>query len=110
MITLLGLVFESTEWIYHKPRVDKSILRQKYSEGLIALGDIRGEVNDACRSMTNLQKINILEYIDIFGRENFFLEMTHHGFKNTDSNEENGNHCPTKLKKNGNQCPKIRIK
>ena len=88
---LVKLVSEAhLNGFYYKPRVDKSILR-KYSEGLIALsGDIRGEVNDACRS-DNLESAEnlILEYIDIFGKENFFLEMTHHGFKNTDSNEEN---------------------
>ena len=63
---LVKLVSEAhLNGFYYKPRVDKSILR-KYSEGLIALGDIRGEVNDACRS-DNLESAEnlILEYIDI---------------------------------------------
>ena len=63
---LVKLVSEAhLNGFYYKPRVDKSILR-KYSEGLIALRDIRGEVNDACRS-DNLESAEnlILEYIDI---------------------------------------------
>ncbi|MEC7107909.1 MAG: PHP domain-containing protein, partial [Verrucomicrobiota bacterium] len=73
------------EGMYYKPRIDKSILKP-YSEGLIALsGDLHGEVNAACRE-DNLEEAERLidEYISIFGKDNFFLELTDHGTKNND--------------------------
>tara|TARA_B100000161_G_scaffold247616_1_gene203958 strand:+ start:862 stop:4461 length:3600 start_codon:yes stop_codon:yes gene_type:complete len=73
------------EGMYYKPRIDKSILKS-YSEGLIALsGDLHGEVNAACRE-DNLEEAERLidEYISIFGKDNFFLELTDHGTKNND--------------------------
>ena len=103
---LVKLVSEAhLNGFYYKPRVDKSILR-KYSEGLIALsGDIRGEVNDACRS-DNLESAEnlILEYIDIFGKENFLRNDSSWFLKIPTLMKKNGSQCPTKLKKNGSQC------
>ena len=65
---------------YVKPRIDKRTLR-KYSEGLICLSAcIAGEIpayilNDDIDSA----KMAIDEYISIFGKENFFLEVQNHG-------------------------------
>ena len=64
---------------YVKPRIDKRTLR-KYSEGLICLSAcIAGEIpthilNDDIDSA----KMAIEEYISIFGKENFFLEVQNH--------------------------------
>ena len=57
-----------TEGYYYKPRVDKDLLRQ-YHEGIIALS--------AC--LAGEAKKVALEYQDIFGKGNFFLEMQDHG-------------------------------
>ncbi len=63
---------------YYKPRVDKKTLK-KYSKGLIAASAcLQGEVaRAAMRSLSEARKV-ILEYVDIFGPDNFFLELQHH--------------------------------
>lgn len=63
---------------YYRPRVDKEILA-KHASGLIALsGDIRGEIPQALwnRDFARAEKVS-KEYKDIFGKDNFFLELTH---------------------------------
>ncbi|NLZ63931.1 MAG: DNA polymerase III subunit alpha [Lentisphaerae bacterium] len=64
---------------YYKPRVDKELLR-RYSRGIIALsaclgGEIPSLINAGCH---NDAELALLEYLDIFGRENFFLELQNH--------------------------------
>ncbi len=68
------------EGMYYKPRTDKDLLR-KYSKGLIALsGDMRGEVAEACRNEDVEEACRLaMEYSDIFGPDNFFLEIFDHG-------------------------------
>jgi len=69
-----------TDGFYVKPRIDKNVLR-KYSEGLICLSAcIAGEIPQAILN-NDIQgaKLLVQEYISIFGRENFFLEMQNHG-------------------------------
>ena len=77
---LLKLVTIShLEGFYYKPRIDKEILR-KYSKGLIATsGCLAGEISRAIigGSKDQAQKI-IEEYKDIFGKDNFFIELSHH--------------------------------
>ncbi|WP_147675144.1 DNA polymerase III subunit alpha [Numidum massiliense] len=65
---------------YYKPRVDKQILRQ-YSEGLIALSScLAGEVNHALLNGEVARGRELAEeYRDIFGSDNFFLELQDHG-------------------------------
>ena len=68
------------EGFYYKPRVDDEVLRT-YHEGIIALsaclaGEIprylsRGMYEEACKSAQ--------KYRDIFGSDNFFLELQDHG-------------------------------
>ncbi len=69
-----------TEGFYYRPRVDKEILR-KYHEGLIALSAcVAGEIPRAIlqNNFSHAEKL-IQEYVEIFGRENFFLEIQNHG-------------------------------
>lgn len=67
------------EGYYYKPRVDKELLR-KYSKGLICLSAcIAGEIPQTILR-GNMEKAEELvrEYQDIFGKENFFLEVQNH--------------------------------
>jgi DNA polymerase-3 subunit alpha len=71
-----------TEGFYYKPRVDKEILR-KYSKGIIAMsGCLAGEVA-ASLFKGNDEKAErmALEYRDIFGADNFYLEIMDNGLK-----------------------------
>ena len=69
-----------TEGYYYKPRVDKELLRE-YSEGIICTSAcLQGEVAYYIRKglVEEARKV-ALEYRDIFGDGNFFLEMQDHG-------------------------------
>ncbi len=65
---------------YYKPRVDKETLR-KYNEGLICLSAcLAGEVQRYLqRGMYEEAKKIALEHIEIFGKDNYFLELQDHG-------------------------------
>ncbi|MBI5045469.1 MAG: DNA polymerase III subunit alpha, partial [Candidatus Niyogibacteria bacterium] len=67
------------EGFYYKPRIDKETLRQ-YSKGLIALSAcLSGEIPRALFTKNkNGAKELLREYKEIFGEENFFLELSHH--------------------------------
>lgn len=78
LIKLASLAY--TEGFYSKPRVDKELLR-KYSEGLICLsaclaGEIPSHLLDGNYAAA---KQSAQEYLGIFGRNNFFLEIQNHG-------------------------------
>ena len=67
------------EGFYYKPRIDKTVLRE-HSAGLIALsGCLRGEI---ARSIVGNQydkaKTLLKEYQEIFGAEDFYLEVQYH--------------------------------
>lgn len=65
------------EGFYYKPRLDKELLR-KYHEGLVASSAcFRGEIPWILRKEDNYEKAKkvALEYEEIFGKGNFFLEM-----------------------------------
>ena len=68
------------EGYYYKPRVDKQVLRE-YSEGIIALSAcLAGEVQRyLTKGLYEEAKKAALEYRDIFGEENYFLELQDHG-------------------------------
>jgi DNA polymerase-3 subunit alpha len=68
------------EGFYYKPRMDKEVLR-KYSEGLIALsGCLGGELARALASKDEGKGEKIIkEYQEIFGKENYFLEIQDYG-------------------------------
>lgn len=67
------------EGYYYKPRMDKEILR-KYSGGLIALsGCFGGELSKALRKKDPAEAEKVIkEHQEIFGKENYFLEIMHH--------------------------------
>ena len=77
---LMRLVtISNLEGYYYKPRMDKEILR-KYSDGIIALsGCLGGELS---RTLANhdIEKAKeiIKEHQEIFGQENYFLEIQKH--------------------------------
>lgn len=71
-----------TEGFYYKPRVDKEVLK-KYSEGIIALsGCLAGEVASYLLK-GNIEKATdaAIELRDIFGKDNFYLEIMDHGLE-----------------------------
>jgi DNA polymerase-3 subunit alpha len=65
---------------YHRPRMDKELLRE-HAEGLIGLsGCLKGEVAGALsRGNYAAAKRAFLEYEDIFGKGNFYVEIMDHG-------------------------------
>jgi DNA polymerase-3 subunit alpha len=67
------------EGFYYKPRIDKEILKE-YSEGLICLsGCPSSEISKALLSQNyDLAKKLVFEYLDIFGKGNFYLEIDYH--------------------------------
>jgi len=74
---LLKLVTQSyVKGFYYRPRMDKNLLRE-YSDGLICMsGPIFGELGQAVliKKYDRAKKI-IKEYQDIFGKENYFVEL-----------------------------------
>lgn len=78
LVRLVSL--SSIEGFYSKPRVDIEIL-EKYHEGLIALsGCIAGEVSRKIldKDFEGAKK-TILRYKQIFGSDNYFIELQNHG-------------------------------
>lgn len=66
---------------YRKPRIDKTLLRD-HSEGLIALSAcMQGEIARRILDEEEDEKIEgaLSEYIDIFGREDFYIELQANG-------------------------------
>ncbi len=70
-----------TEGYYYKPRVDKELLRE-FHEGIICSSAcLAGEVaRDLVRGDKEAAEKAALEYQDIFGKGNFFLELQDHGY------------------------------
>jgi len=70
------------EGFYHRPRIDKELLRE-HSEGIIALSAcLKGEVNwHLLRSDPDKAVLAARELQDIFGEGNFYLEMQNHGLE-----------------------------
>lgn len=67
------------EGFYYKPRIDKDVLRQ-YSEGIICLSAcVAGELPVLILqdNMDGARRC-VQEYIDIFGKDNYFLEIQDH--------------------------------
>ena len=67
------------EGFYYKPRIDKELLHQ-YSDGLICLsGCFGGELSHALRNKNTEEAERIIEeHREIFGKDNYFLEIMHH--------------------------------
>ena len=78
LVQLVSLA--NIEGMYYKPRVDKELL-QKYHEGIICLSAcIAGEIPRAIlQDNREHAEALVQEYLGIFGRDNFFLEIQNHG-------------------------------
>jgi len=74
LVTLANL-----EGYYYKPRMDKEILRE-YSEGIICLSGCMGSQLSQAVLAENNEKAEALikEHQEIFGKENYFLEVHSH--------------------------------
>ena len=68
------------EGFYYKPRISRSQL-ERYSEGLICLSAcLRGDLQEALlRKGYDEGRRLAYDYLDIFGKENFYLEIQDHG-------------------------------
>lgn len=69
-----------TEGFYSKPRIDMALLRE-HSEGLIALsGCLAGKIPRALSKGDRAgARATAIELRDIFGQDNFFIELQNHG-------------------------------
>jgi len=77
---LIALVTDShLEGFYYKPRVDRELL-SRYAEGLIALSAcLAGEIPALIIQQREEQAHRLAgEYCDLFGKDNFFLELMDH--------------------------------
>ena len=80
---LMKIVSEAyVNGFYYKPRVDHDLLR-KYSKGIIALSACLGGEIPRHILNNNIEKAEeiALEYVDIFGEDNFFLELQDAGME-----------------------------
>ncbi|MFH1002212.1 MAG: DNA polymerase III subunit alpha [bacterium] len=78
------------EGFYYKPRIDKEILRE-HSNGLIALSAcLKGEISQ-CILQKNIKKAKevALDFLDIFGEDNFYLELQKNGIPEQEIVNEN---------------------
>ncbi|MFZ5642139.1 MAG: DNA polymerase III subunit alpha [Bacillota bacterium] len=80
LLKLVSMGF--TDGFYYKPRVDRSVLAA-HSSGLIALsGCIAGEVASKVLAEKYEDAVRAaIEYRDIFGSGNYYLELQDHGFE-----------------------------
>jgi len=81
----------NTEGYYYKPRMDKEILRQ-YAEGIICLSGCMGSQLSQAVLANNLEKADnlIKEHQEIFGCENYFLEVHSHAHIENDKKLRDG--------------------
>lgn len=83
---LIKIVSEGTRDVYNKrPRVHKETLRE-FHDGIICLSAcLAGELPRAiCKKNEHKVREIIQEYIDIFGKENYFFEIQRHGIEEED--------------------------
>ena len=68
--------------MYYKPRIDKEVLAQ-YNGGLIGMSAcLKGEINQGILSDQPQKSRDALDsFVQILGRENFFLELHDHGIE-----------------------------
>jgi DNA polymerase-3 subunit alpha len=80
LITMVSTAF--LDGFYYKPRIDKDLLAA-HSKGLICLSAcLRGDTNEAILGDKYDEARRLAyTYREIFGRENFFLEIQNHGLE-----------------------------
>ena len=77
---LIKLITDSYfEGFYYKPRIDKELI-EKYKEGLVCImPHFSGETSYALKITDNEKAKSLIDwYKKIYGKENFYLEITHH--------------------------------
>jgi len=86
------------EGFYYKPRVDREFLAA-HAGGIIALsGCLKGEVNTALTDgKADLALDHAAAYRDIFGAENFFIELADHGIEQQRRNRQASSILPGNL-------------
>jgi DNA polymerase-3 subunit alpha len=69
----------SIDGFYYKPRIDKEILKQ-YKDGIVFMsGCLKGEIaNHLQNGSMEMAEEALKEYVDILGKEDFYLELQHH--------------------------------
>ncbi len=78
------------EGFYYKPRIDKEVLRE-HSGGLIALSAcLKGEISQ-CILGNDIKRAKevALDFLDIFGKDNFYLELQKNGIPEQEIVNEN---------------------
>lgn len=81
--SLLKIVTQANlEGFYYKPRVDHELLSQN-SKGLIAMSAcLQGEIPDhLLGGRQEVAEKKLQEYLEIFGKDNFYLELMDHGLE-----------------------------
>lgn len=77
---LIKLVTDShLEGFYYKPRIDKELI-EKYNTGLVCISPSFSGAVSAALKMKDYDKAKelIAWYKEVYGADNFFLELTHH--------------------------------
>ena len=80
---LMKIVSEAyVNGFYYKPRIDHDVLREN-SGGIIALSACLGGEVQQCLMDNNYNGAKEIasKYLDIFGKDNFFLELQNHGIE-----------------------------
>lgn len=81
-LNLMKLVSQAhIEGFYYKPRMDHGLMKA-HSKGIIALSScLAGEVAQAVAQGNEQKQIDVIHrYQDIFGKDNFYLELQDHPF------------------------------
>jgi len=70
----------NNEGFYYRPRIDKEVLR-KYSKGLICMSAcLANDIAQAVIDSDEDKARKLIEgYVDIFGKDDFYLEVQNHG-------------------------------
>lgn len=78
-----------TDGYYYKPRIDKEILRQ-HTEGIIASTCcLASEVNQTFLNKGEVEgEAKLMEYLDLFGKENYYVEIQRHTLGDMDKCNE----------------------
>lgn len=79
LVKLVSIAF--SEGMYYRPRVDKELLSQ-YSSDLIAMSAcLGGELPTCILRNPSAFDSSLADYLDIFGKDNFYLEIQDHGLE-----------------------------
>ena len=78
------------EGFYYKPRMDKELLKE-HSEGLIGLSAcLNGEITSLHLKGKDLEAQRVVEeHLEIFGKNNFYIEIQRHDMKEDHAYEKN---------------------